>query len=296
MLVAACQAQTAPVPLTGPAADIAYLASPALEGRQSGTAGDDSAAVFIARRYLELGLRGVFPSSCADGSGCPGALFQFFDMDGLRRHNVGAIVPGSDSALRLEYVVIGAHYDHLGRSPLYSRDPQLGFEIRPGADDNASGTAGVLELARRFAAHPARRSIIFVNFDAEELGLIGSEVFVEHSPRPIKSIVFMLNLDMIGRLRTDRLYYATEREQPFTITQLDQAAKNAGLNLSHTWEIDSRSDHASFAKQGIEVLALFTGFHSDYHKATDVAWRVNVPGLLRVVDVGEAIARAEADR
>src|SRR6185295_12659421 len=100
------------------------------------------------------------------------------------------------SLVRTQFIVLGAHYDHLGRSPTWALDYERGFVIRPGADDNASGTAGVLELARRFHDRPARRSILIVNFDAEEIGLVGSRVFLSIPPVPQQAMTFMLNLDM----------------------------------------------------------------------------------------------------
>ena len=132
----------------------------------AGSVGGDSATSYIARRYLELGPRGAFPADCQAAPRCPAAILQFFTYDGRHAKNVAAVIAGSDSSLRSQYVVIGAHYDHLGRSPTSSNDPELGFIPRLGADDNASGTAGVLELARRFALRPARGSILVANFDA----------------------------------------------------------------------------------------------------------------------------------
>ena len=296
VFVAGCQLGPAIPPAPGPEADVAYLASPALNGRGAGSVGGDSAAAYIARRYLELGLHGVFPADCRAAPTCPAALFQFFRFDTRRAKNIAAIIPGIDSSLRSQYVVIGAHYDHLGRSPVSSNDPKLGFITRPGADDNASGTAGVLELARRFALQPARRSIMVVNFDAEELGLVGSRFFVAHPPIPAHSIVFMLNLDMIGRLADNELYVDAIPETSATRELVDRATTAAGLHAQYTSIIADRSDQASFSAEGVDVAALFTGFHPDYHTASDIPSRVNYAGLMRIVDVAKGIARAEADR
>jgi hypothetical protein len=204
-------------------ADIVYLASDALEGRGTGTPGNDSAAAYLAREYARLGLTLIVRSAtcpemragvreCVVGRA---SFLQHFTAHSAAAHaglqadqpaqNVVAMLPGTDAALRGEFIVIGAHYDHLGRSPLDAMDPEAKDAIRHGADDNASGTAAVLELARRFHAHPARRPILFVNFSAEELGDLGSEYFVEHSPVPLDSIDAMLNFDMVGRLRNDKL-------------------------------------------------------------------------------------------
>src|SRR5262245_10468030 len=182
VFVAACRVSPTVVPAAGIEADVFYLASPALGGRAAGSRGGDSAAAFIARRYQELGLRGAFASNCAPAIDCPSAFFQFLNLGGLVGRTVHAVIQVSDSTEQSQYVLIGAHYDHIGRSSAQALDPQRGNILHPGADDNASGTAGVLELARRFTAHPARRSILVINFDAEELGLIGSRAFVTHSP------------------------------------------------------------------------------------------------------------------
>src|SRR5262245_4751895 len=154
------------------AADIDTLVSPAFGGRQAGMPGADSAADFLARRFERLGLRPAFHAS----------YLQVFRHENDVFHNVGAIVEGLDSTRRAEYVVIGAHFDHLGDSPTFALDRSAGYVMRPGADDNASGTAAVLELARRFANHPAKRSIVFVNFDAEEIGLVGSRAWLVTPP------------------------------------------------------------------------------------------------------------------
>ena len=158
-LAAACQPVVTPRPASGPLGDITVLASPAFGGREAGTPGDDSAALFIARRYQSLHLRPAFHSVCSTKIDCPVTYYQFFrTADGVRQ-NVGAVIEGSDSSVRRQYVVIGAHFDHLGYSPRHARDPQNGTVLRPGADDNASGTAAVLALADRLSRRPSRRSI-----------------------------------------------------------------------------------------------------------------------------------------
>jgi hypothetical protein len=118
---------------------------------------------------------------------------------------VVALVEGTDPAVRGQVVVVGAHYDHLGRETTFAADPKAGRVIHNGADDNASGTAAVLELARRLQARPPRRSVLFVAFSGEELGILGSSHFVDHSPVPADSMAAMLNFDMVGRLRDDKV-------------------------------------------------------------------------------------------
>jgi hypothetical protein len=275
--------------------DVAYLASRALKGRLAGSAGGDSASAYVARRYERLGLAGPFPSPCTGSVGCRAARFQRFKVLGGTAHNVAALVPGSDPSLGEEYVVVGAHSDHIGTSIAMANDVDRGEAVRPGADDNASGTAAVLELARRLAERPPRRSVLLVNFDAEEIGLVGSSEFLAHPPIDPQRMVLMVNLDMVGRLRDERLY--VEVHGPRSLAAfVDSSARASDLRSSPTRETSGRSDHATFVAWHIPAVALFTGFHDDYHRATDLAARVNVAGIRRVVDVAERIVRGAADR
>jgi aminopeptidase YwaD len=296
--------------------DIDYLASDALEGRGTGTPGNDSAAAYLAREYARLGLTKIDRAStcpemragvreCVVGRA---SYLQYFSARsvaaahaGLRgelpTQNVVAMQPGADPSLRGEYLVIGAHYDHLGRSSFDAMDPDAKDAIRHGADDNASGTAAVLELARRFHAAPARRPIIFVNFSGEELGVLGSEYFVAHAPVALDSIDAMLNFDMVGRLRNDKLIVygvATAREMRAILDSANLA--RPPLSISAVGDGFGPSDHASFYAKQIPVLQFFTDMHEDYHRATDVTSKINVPGEARVIDYAERVAREIADR
>ena len=319
LLVPGCrtaESGSAPVPVADANRlyrDIAYLADNRLEGRAAGTAGNDSAAAYIAHRHASLGLRALAidtarsecrvappPSSCrtflqrflARGTEVAHAGYP----EGVRTQNVVAMVPGSDPALRGEYVVIGAHFDHLGRSTAGALDPEAKDAIRNGADDNASGTAAVMELARMFAAHPARRSIIVASFSGEELGLLGSQWFVEHAPVALDSIAAMVNFDMVGRLRNDKLIvYGVS-----TATELSSIIASANvaptLAISAVGDGFGPSDHSSFYAKGIPVLHFFTDLHDDYHRATDNIEKINAPGEARVVAMAERVVRAIADR
>src|SRR6266508_856212 len=147
--------------------DIAYLASDALEGRLTGTPGNDSAAAFIARRYKSLGLTRLSPGYLQPFDALSVEDAHMGRTEPRHSENVVALLRGTDPVLRNEYVVIGAHFDHLGRSSTYAQDPEAKDAIRNGADDNASGTAAVMELARILSANPPRRSIVFANFSGE---------------------------------------------------------------------------------------------------------------------------------
>jgi aminopeptidase YwaD len=291
--------------------DVEHLASAALEGRGTGTAGNDSAAAYIARRFESLRLA-TLPNGCPSPAGplearCGRKYFQPFVARSaaaahaglpseLPSQNVVAVLRGSDPALAGEYIVIGAHFDHLGRSGASALDPDSTEAIRNGADDNASGTAAVMELARLLSRHPPRRSVVFVTFSGEELGLLGSQRFVDRSPVPIDRVVAMLNFDMVGRLRSDRvIVYGVE-----TATEMralvDSAAAGTALQVRGVGDGFGPSDHSSFYARGIPVLHFFTDLHEDYHRATDDPDKVSADGVGRVVGLAERVVRAIADR
>jgi hypothetical protein len=192
-------------------------------------------------------------------------------------------------------VIIGAHFDHLGRSTTGALDPEAGNVIHPGADDNASGTAAVLALAARLTRAPARRSIILVHFTGEELGLLGSAYFADHPPVPLASVQAMINFDMIGRLRNDKLIVygvATATEMPAVLAK----ANTGGLTINAVGDGFGPSDHASFYAKDLPVLHMFTDLHDQYHRASDVASTIDAAGEVRVVDFAERVVRDLADR
>lgn len=285
-------------------ADIAHLASDALEGRRTGTPGNDSAAAYLARRYAALRLAPV-PGAAGCGMGCSASyLLPFTAYEPVRNaapralptQNVAGIIRGTDPALRDEYVVIGAHFDHLGRSTDGALDPDAGAAIRNGADDNASGSAAVLALARRLAAAPTKRSILVAHFSGEEEGLLGSEYFVTHPPVPLTQIDAMINFDMVGRLRDDKLIVyglATAKEMDSVVAA---ANETVGLKVSLVGDGFGPSDQSSFYAKDIPVLFFFTDVHPDYHRATDDADKINVAGTVKVVDLAERAIRDIADR
>ena len=295
--------------------DIRYLASDALEGRATGSPGNDSAAAYIARRFAGLGLTPAFSSSdervCGKAGSrrttCDGRYLQAFvarsvaaahaGLPGeLPTQNVAAVVRGSDPALRDEYVILGAHFDHLGRSTFNALDPEAVNAIHNGADDNASGTAAVIELARLLRRNPPKRSLMFVTFSGEELGLLGSQHFVDHLPLPIGTVRAMLNFDMVGRMQGDRMIVygvATAQELNDIVTRANAVAP---LQLTAGGDGFGASDHSSFYAKNLPVLHFFTNVHDDYHKATDDADKINAPGLARVVSLAERITREIADR
>ena len=300
LAVAACTSTPRTTPSFAPAsdsaaivADVSYLASPALAGRLIGTPGNDRAAAYIAERYQALGLRALAAGYRQPFVAHP--LVREGPPPSIPTQNVFALIPGSDAGLRGEYVVIGAHFDHLGPSTDGALDPEA-HGVRRGADDNASGTAAVLALASHFARRPARRSVIVANFSGEEQGLLGSSYFVDHMPVPIDSVDAMLNFDMVGRLRNDKLLVfgvATATEWPGIV---DAANTQPKLTIAAQGDGFGPSDHSSFYAKNVPVLHFFTDQHEDYHKISDVPERINAGGEARIVALAERIARDVADR
>jgi aminopeptidase YwaD len=252
------------------------------------------------------------------------AIGAFLDLDVevARRDspsfNVVGILPGSDPKLKSEAIVIGAHYDHLGRGGEGSLAAREG-EVHHGADDNASGVAGLLELARMFSQGPKpHRTIVFIAFSGEEEGLIGSNYYVNHPVLPLTNTVAMINLDMIGRLKdrnliiggmgtasewpatvqTNVFHPASKVSQNVTTTASNGVAKSTGLPVAARLDTDASvsdfnltlnqdgfgpSDHSSFYAKQIPVLFFWTGTHNDYHKPSDTADKINYEGEARIV-------------
>ena len=193
--------------------------------------------------------------------------------------NVAGYLEGTDPPLKNEYIVIGAHYDHLGMGIEGSLYKGTEPKIHHGADDNASGTAGVMELAEKFASvkDKLKRSIIFITFSGEELGLIGSNYFVNNLPIREDKIDAMINLDMVGRLRNKELtVYGTGTSS--TWKEILNKKNNYRFKLAFNDEGFGPSDHSSFYGKGIPVLFFFTGVHEDYHRPSDEAKLINSMG------------------
>jgi len=209
-------------------------------------------------------------------------------------NNVLAYLPGRTD----EYIIIGAHYDHLGRGNFDSLAPSEIGQIHPGADDNASGTAGLLELARLLAPQKGQfqRGILFSAFAGEELGLLGSAEWVKAPTLPLDKAVAMLNMDMIGRIREDKVYVGGVGTGSSFKMLLEDAQSKSGLKLEYSAGGYAASDHTSFVSKHIPVLFFFSGLHSDYHKPSDTWEKINASAAARLLelisDVGLQLANA----
>ncbi|MGB1012658.1 MAG: M20/M25/M40 family metallo-hydrolase, partial [Nannocystaceae bacterium] len=206
--------------------------------------------------------------------------------------NVVATIPGSENPD--EIVVIGAHYDHIGTDGENGHcKPIEDDKICNGADDNASGTAMVLELARAFAQHnpKPKRTLVFTHFSGEELGLYGSRAMVRNPPFDLKSVVAMVNLDMVGRLGRRGLAIGGIHSSEQWMPLLDELG-NRDMTVIYEGSVTSRSDHAGFFKRNIPVLFFFTGIHGDYHRAGDHADKVNIQGMEAIGEIVSGVMLA----
>ena len=207
--------------------------------------------------------------------------------------NVVATLKGSDPALRHEVVVVGAHYDHLGRGEFSSLMPDRRGDIHNGADDNASGTAGLLELARTFGAQPrARRTLALVAFTGEEAGLVGSNEYLKRAVISGDDTLAMLNLDMVGRLRENRLTVFGSETSPDFPAIVRGAVAGTSLELSLQDATYVPSDQTTFHVKRIPVLLFFTGSHAEYHTPDDDTQLVNAAGEVKVLRATYRTARA----
>lgn len=271
---------------------IQFLASDSLEGRRAGTKGEWLAANYIAEKFTEYGLQ----PRASKYLEIP--FFQQFKVktkDSLTNpQRTGTNVIGYINNKASYTIVLGAHFDHLGygedHNSMYKSNKHL---IHNGADDNASGTAALIELARLLKKEKkSPYNYLFIAFSGEELGLFGSKYFVEHPTIDLNTITYMINMDMVGRLN--------DSTHALTI---------GGIGTSPQWanivplqdpffhiKIDSSgvgpSDHTSFYRKNIPVIFFFTGLHKDYHKPTDDFDKINYSGEAKIIMLIEKIIQA----
>jgi Zn-dependent M28 family amino/carboxypeptidase len=276
---------------------VEYLASQELGGRYPGTAGDTLASEYLVGQLRSLKLKPV-----VKGKKKTGYYHNFTYGKDVERttHNILAVLPGKDKQLKNEYIVVGSHYDHLGLGGKDSgsrRPDTLG--VHPGADDNASGDAVVLELAKYFKKARSPRSIIFAFFGAEEQGLVGSKQFLEwmkqtddrriNLPADKKGIVAMVNLDMVGRMRDSAMSVSGTGTSSGFKAMAEKAAEQTKLNISCTPDGYGPSDHASFVAADIPVLFLTTGGHMEYHTPDDVPSTLNYDGMQQTLEFSQEL-------
>lgn len=252
---------------------VLYLADDTFEGREAGSRGGRVAGGYLARELQKAGLTG----------GANQGYFQ--DFDGNSRNILG-VWEGSDPELKHEVIVLGAHYDHVGYGTASNSFGPIG-RIHNGADDNASGISGLLEIVEaivRLEPRP-RRTILFALWDGEEKGLLGSKHWVANPTIPLDRVRLMLNMDMIGRLRDNKIEMGGSRSAQGLRTLVSRQNAASDLLIDFTWEMKENSDHYSFFEKRIPVLFAFTGLHDDYHRPSDDVEKINTSGMQRVTQL-----------
>jgi hypothetical protein len=266
---------------------IEFLASDKLKGRGTGTKEEKKAAKYIAKQYKKLGLtpkgdNGTFFHEFTFKRGRDPHGNEAADAPIESSRNVAAFLDNGAA----NTVVIGAHYDHLGLGhDRNSREANPHGLIHNGADDNASGTAAVIEMARYFAKNNVKEkyNFLFLNFSGEELGLVGSKKYCDRPTIDLNTVNYMLNMDMIGRLNTEKvLKLGGVGTSPNFVPTIN--ALTSTIRVKQDSSGMDASDHTSFYLKNIPVLFAFTGQHDDYHKASDDTEKINFSGEVEVID------------
>lgn len=306
-VLAGCDTTSPPgsvTPISGDAlmAHVTYLADDSLYGRPAGWEDELTAAEYVRDRFAAAGLSpGIAdylqlfwigespPPAAADPGGDPARPERLWSQ------NVIGVLPGA-GALAHEWIVVGAHYDHLG----WDVAPEGTLEIYNGADDNASGTAVVIELARYLselyrggAIDGPRRSIMFHAYGAEEIGLVGSNYYCANPIVPLARVSAMVNFDMVGRLRDGFLTVGGANSATWWTDRLD-AANADGLTLYTDNKFVGRTDHFCFLQAGRPAIHLFTGMHPEYHTPLDDPPLLNAEGLLQIAELAASLIAALA--
>lgn len=249
---------------------VEVLADDVYEGRAAGSRGGHAAAQYILDQIKPYGLT----SGSDDGN-----YVQTFNDD---CRNVLMLLPGDDRLVEQEVVVVGAHYDHVGYGRNSNSFGPTG-QIHNGADDNASGTSVLLETIEAFAQSglKTRRTILFAFWDSEEKGLLGSRYWIKHPTLPLDHVKLNVTIDMVGRLRDERLLVLGTRSG-YGLRRLLCDSADDPLQLDFSWEISENSDHWPFLERGIPIALMHTGLHSDYHRPTDDVEKINRAGMREV--------------
>ena len=296
LVLGACQPK--PTPKISMQTDAAVLASDSLTGRETGTEGATKAAIYLKKRMEQLGL-----TPAASGS-----FYQEFSFRPKKGpHSEVQFGQASDSSITginvvglvdnggERTVILGAHYDHLGmggEGSLHRGDPA----IHNGADDNASGVALLLQIASRLKeADNAKDNYLILLFSGEEMGLLGSNFFAKNPSLDLKKVPYMLNFDMVGRLRQDSTLSVSGTGTTPIWTQMLNSV-NPGFKLVLSESGVGPSDHTSFYLQDLPVLHFFTGQHEDYHRPSDDAEKLNYQGMELIADYVMALTKAMEDQ
>ncbi len=272
--------------------NVAYLTDPARLGRGAGTPQELEAAKYLYRQLEKAGVVMLTPESGED-------FYIAIQGDTIHSRNVIGIVEGYDPKLKNEYVVVGAHFDHLGTSVL-KKDGKDQLQIYYGADDNASGVATLLEVAKQVSAQHFlfRRSVIFALFGAEELGMVGSWYFLNRSFQEVDDIVAMINLDMVGRSGRDNRMQVFTADANVELMEIINALSGRALSIAPEYTPTDYfpSDHRLFYEKGIPVALFTSGVHRDYHTVRDTPDKLDYNQMERLSEYVFAMTEVIANR
>ncbi len=263
---------------------VGTLAADALEGREAGSRGGKAAAVYIVTHLEKHKMK---------PGGDDGTFYQGFGRD---YRNILAIIPGTDPLLSKEYILVGAHFDHVGYGRPDNSAGPIGF-IHNGADDNASGTSALMEMVQAFHSleQKPKRSILFVFWDAEEQGLLGSEHWTKRPTIPIERVKLAINIDMIGRLRTNSMKVYGSRTGA-GLRRLVSQQNESKIKVDFDWDIERDSDHYPLAQKGIPFVMPFTLKHYDYHRPSDDIGKLNYVGMEQIARTTFRVVHDAANR
>ena len=260
---------------------IEWFSSVEREGRFAGTIHEAEAANYIADLFMAYGLEpGGDEFTYQQQFTLSGPMAQAMNSENVISRNVIGDLIGTEHPNRV--IIIGAHYDGQGMGGMISMDHGGELTIHPSADDNASGTAGLLYLARHFSQNPTEHTLRFIAFSGEEMGLLGSRYYAETMVTREDSAMAMINLDMIGRLDGNLSIFGTGTSDIWE--DVLNSVQIESIEVNQVSSGSGSSDHASFYEQGIPVLHYFSGTHSDYHSPTDTADKINYQGMELILD------------
>ncbi len=235
------------------------------------------------------------PRSAAFPAEVTARLTVAVEKDRRPTANVVGLLRGTDPSAGA--VILGAHYDHLGRGNSSSLAPDQLGQVHNGADDNASGTSMLVELARVFASEPRlRRTLVFAAFSGEELGILGSSYLASHPPVALDSVQVMINMDMVGRPHDNKITVGGVGSSPGFTDEVRRAGEAVGLGVSTSKSGYGASDHTVFYAKSVPVLFFFSGLHEDYHKPSDDWEKIDREGITEVARMVHTVARDLAER
>ena len=270
-----------------------FLTSKANAGRAPGGKENRKIVRYIENEFKTFGLN-KFEKSYRQKFEAQLRVYKGMPDKTVKTCNVVGVIEGNDAVLKNEYIVLGAHYDHLGLGGPSSKSDKRNV-IHYGADDNASGTSALLEIAEKIASQKSKlkRSVIFIAFGAEEQGLLGSKYFVENPIVPLSQIKLIINMDMVGRMNAEKhVYMGGAGTFPDGVNFMQTLGESLNLTpIVHAGSVGG-SDHVSFYRKEISVLGIHTGGHPQYHTPEDTIDLINLKGEKQVCDyICEAIMR-----